>query len=336
MFKTYALVLSAIIGLWLPPCFGNPVPDETVRSFNNLIEHTARTGDCKNPEKLISYFREYGLGLLDEESLQSIPDNFDHFAALLLDSQRAPYPPNVGIQTLFRIHADRTQEREMILVLRHWLAADIKETRSGLNRIFSGEHEDYTRDEVDRDRLRAALLLADWQDSHALSLIAPILKREDLKAETRHGFEQARARLMNPHATGLYQWDLEGDVMRCGQLSRIASIGIAETNSYYPRESSRWEYSLTREEIRQFWTFAKQSELQDWPYRSWSTQHTLQIVFEDETGASISLLKDGSLIYSDFSITALPGRRMSLDNPALYYWIEQLWQRETVIVPSRR
>ena len=81
-------LLSLIVFLSAAPAtWGDPVPDEVVHEFWDLIVATAEANRCPDPERLAEHFGWYGLDLLEDSHLKAVRKQFDVFAPILAASQ---------------------------------------------------------------------------------------------------------------------------------------------------------------------------------------------------------------------------------------------------------
>ncbi len=201
----------------------NPVRDEVVMEFRNLVRITAQDRDCPDPDGLVGFLARFGLDLLERDHRLGIIENFDVFGPLLLEAQRPGRPFHYDVQSLCRRWAEGSMRTAVVDNLHDWLTAPIDSLEQPGSTWIEWS-VDQERAATDRQRAKAAELLVEWNDRAAAPLIDALLRRSDLDEVARRYLSAARGRLDDPCHARLLHADDAGMLTVCVKREDILGI----------------------------------------------------------------------------------------------------------------
>jgi hypothetical protein len=314
-----ASILASVLCLAVPAA-SDPVPDAVVHRAWDLIEATAKTGQCPDVQTLVNFLGAYGLHLVDEEHVSMIRNNFGALAPVLVLSQAPPSMPRVSVQDLYRSLADAAQREDMLRALREWLTAEVNTLpQQGTMRIEM--NPDREEAAIRAVRGMAAEMLADWDDKSAEPLMAVLEAESSFDGNALWHIRRARARLSDPCAFSFLRKTPESDLQCCATVSDLKRVTAGRTGWRYHQV----EYELSPEEIGSLWAELSRSAPSEKRPRIISSYC---IVFEFDNGviADISPTGDGGLLYTDNTMIDEADQKIAIKNHDLHSLLWDLFE----------
>jgi len=311
----------SIMALYPMLTLANPVSDDEVQAFRTLVTVTAEGSACPDPEGLSRFFGRYGLDLLSEEHVKAIRARFGRFAPILAASQAPGGALNYDIQRLYRKEADADQREMMLVSLRRWLWEDISQVPPMGSLQLTGP-EPMVMQLVMRERVRAAEILADWDDATSLPGIMALQQiLKETEKLTWH-LERARQRLRDPCSMTAFSFEPDGKIRFCGNKSKLERMTIRRGGW----NSERIQHQCSIAEVDQLWDLLALTEASATKPRVLGSS---ALVLEFSSGLRLSLepQENGELVYTD---NASLGFRppIIVSNPQLARALEGLIDRK--------
>jgi len=163
---TALLLITISVGFAARP-LANPVDQGTVDRLNSLPAEIVRSPTADAKREFVQLIGRYGFALMDKKAKEQVERNFDQFAPLLAQSQSPGNRVDDKVQDFFWGHADAAQQETMIMALKSWLDAPLKEAPfHGGVRIVGPESA--VRGIILQERITAAQTL--WVHNHSLGM----------------------------------------------------------------------------------------------------------------------------------------------------------------------
>jgi hypothetical protein len=313
------LVTLAVCATLAGPCRANPVPDAVANQFRALVRQTAQTGVCPDTTQLAEYFGRFGLDLLSTSERAAVESQFEVFAPLLVEAQRPGQTLSFEVQALFRRRAGTTEREAMQKVLREWLTAPSSTLASGVDVSYPPSA---VAAAVQRTRVTAAEMLAEWGDQSAGPLMARLAAPDTMSAEMAWHLARARECLRDPDARTFLVIDPDSSVRVNQTVEEVKEAGLRQGNL----TSGQNQYRLNPAECRDLWAVIRESRVVDRGQRM-GGGYSVVLEFADGVRASLSPTQPGYVVYTDN--TSLDWRRWGrLKNEQLYKQISALVRRE--------
>jgi hypothetical protein len=311
LFTLLAVVISAVHSASL--AFANPVGQATVDALNELPFAVAQgTASHAQEARLVSLWGIYGLdqpGLYYRKTREIIDSSFDQLKKCMLDSQAQGYGLDSGIQARFRRFGTESDWRAMRAQVRAWLVAP-DSTLARSVRIISPP-EAVTRG-VDRQRERAAGMLADWGDS--VSLVA-LLGEAHLSKAAYGALEGSLDRLRNTFKYEFIAPDGRGGIRFNRTRSELVSMTFRRAHG------SDCPDTLRGRRVDELWGLLHRAR--EGKHASWFNDGaSLRLAFKDGLVADLKPTESGWIEYSD-SIQGEFIGRVVMEAPELFEAVKE-------------
>ena len=295
--------------------FGNPVPDKAAMEFRALVETTARTGRCPNPDRLVDYFGRYGLSFLEPSQIGSMIATFESFVPFLVQSQEGKYLPNYALQSFFRDHANPSQRAQMIGALRTCLTAEMTEAPiAGGMKIV--EPESHVRSVILAARARAAEMLAEWSDEESIADMRALLLTPEITEQLKVVVKRSIARVNNPCAMTFLARAAGGRLACCADSSLLVEGTIVRESS----DDTKITYELTKADLNRLWNMLNSGIYREhYSVSGGSTVVTLTL----QNGIVATLEKPGryAILYKDNGTLDFR-QEITITSRAFYEWFD--------------
>jgi|GEM_PF-6398182 len=233
-YRTVALLIVVLLLAASQDPVANPIPDETVQTFNHLIAAVAQGATQVERDQLIGLVGQYGLHLASPETVEMIRDHFPRFASILIESQQPPHAPRHDVQRHFRRWERPEDVEAMNVALRRWLTEPVTEAPSDGGMRVDGPGRAAERS-IMRARVAAAEILSDDGDETMVPLVEALLESPPFRVddpwtrdfdEYRRLLRQARVRVEDPAAAAILLPDDHRGIRVCREWSQVDSMRV--------------------------------------------------------------------------------------------------------------